>query len=137
MGLKLEVYLDRSSSGLTTLRVLKSSLLQLLSGVLGSVFGLMSAFETAMSFTEKKLLSYRRSNKKANKKMRILRNLKSYIDFNKHITKSNLNLKAQLQIQPEAYSTTLDEFSVEMFLARRKYESSSGNSSPILPYTDY
>jgi hypothetical protein len=66
-GLNLVIYLDLSSTGLLTSRRLKQSTLLLLSSILGSIFGLMRTFGSAMSLAEDKWRKYekrriRRSN---------------------------------------------------------------------------
>mmetsp|Transcript_32910 Transcript_32910/g.57546 ORF Transcript_32910/g.57546 Transcript_32910/m.57546 type:complete len:1174 (+) Transcript_32910:701-4222(+) len=54
VGLKLDVHLEKSSSGLMTKRVMRNTLLNMLSSVLGSVFGLMSVFEREKQFEKVK-----------------------------------------------------------------------------------
>jgi hypothetical protein len=57
-GLNLVIYLDLSSTGLLTSRRLKQSTLLLFSSILGSFFGLMRTFGSAMSQAEDKWRRY-------------------------------------------------------------------------------
>ena len=64
--LQLNIHLDKSTDGLFTSRVLKQSLIFVLSSLLGSVFGIMGAVGAAMKFIEGRLL--KRKNQKDNVK---------------------------------------------------------------------
>ena len=65
--LQLNIYLDKSTDGLFTARVVKQSLIFVLSSLLGSVFGIMGAVGAAMKFIEGQLL--KRRNKVGKGKM--------------------------------------------------------------------
>lgn len=70
--------LEKSSAGLTTKRLLKQTLILMLSGILGSVFGMMSAIGGVMQFLEKQRDSHKRGKVSKIKLINALSMLKMY-----------------------------------------------------------
>mmetsp|Transcript_34315 Transcript_34315/g.60062 ORF Transcript_34315/g.60062 Transcript_34315/m.60062 type:complete len:1187 (+) Transcript_34315:3689-7249(+) len=74
-GLRVTIQLDKSSAGLTTKRLLKQTLILLFSGILGSVFGIMSAIGGALQFVEKNIQKWKRRNE-SKRKPKILKSIR-------------------------------------------------------------
>jgi len=92
-GLKLILTFKQNSAALMTKRLLKESFLQLFSAVLGSVFGLMSAFGSAMGFIEK---HYEILNSKFYRQFAIAtkkRSMSYYLRSTKHLSPKLLATK--------------------------------------------
>jgi hypothetical protein len=83
-GLQLNIYLDLSSSGLSTSRRLEQSTLLFFSSILGTFYGLQGTFGFIMGKTEEKWLEHAKKRKKAHrfsKRVQLLNSL--MITFNR------------------------------------------------------
>jgi len=127
-GLRVAIQLDKSSAGLTTKRLLKQTLILLFSGILGSVFGIMSAIGGAMQFVEKNWEKYVRNTTYRTKLEKTLRHLikhsKSH-SFSNHAKEKSTNSKSK-----ESSNSSLEpNLSHESSKAPPSYKSASSQKS--------
>lgn len=121
-GLKLVVFLDLSSSGLSTARRLKQNALLLLSSALGAFFGLMDTFGYFMEKFEEKWLDYsdkRRRKREFTARLQQLKGL--FPTFNKARPRAKFN-----PVSEECYTSATST------LASKK----TARSARILPLSD-
>jgi hypothetical protein len=117
------VHLDKTSSGLTTIRALRVTLIELLGAVLGSVFGLMSLFSSSMQFVEKNFEKLSRRQASNSHKRRLVEALRAYVYLRNSCGK----------VRPELEVTVVNEEHVDI-RTKRLVQSPSSSIESGFPY---